>query len=127
MGSPCNEYGDDPYPASNRSSNCNNTGAFWANVGSPQAPKGNGDAFQNSMGSNTDYDTNGYFYSVTLDQDMPSLTIEAFDPALIAVGDKCDVNNLAGADNLSYSSGETVVTDPSTRYAPLATSSDVHR
>ncbi|SDP26418.1 Flp pilus assembly protein TadG [Pedococcus dokdonensis] len=122
MGSPCNEYGDDPYPSGNRSSNCNNTGAFWANVGSPQAPKGNGDAFQNSMGSNSDYDANGYFYSITLDQDMPSLTIEAFDPALIAVGDKCDVNNLAGADNLSYSLGQTVVSDPDVRYAPNATS-----
>ena len=50
MGSPCNAYGDDPDPGDHRSSNCDGTGQFWANVGSPQAPKGNGDAYQNDHG-----------------------------------------------------------------------------
>ncbi|GAB3065741.1 pilus assembly protein TadG-related protein [Pedococcus soli] len=119
MGSPCNGYGDDPYPDGHRSSNCNGTGQFWANVGSPQAPKSNGDAYQNSMGSNTDFDTNGYFYSVTVTKPVASLTIEAFDPALIAVGDKCDTN-LSGADSLP--AARTVVPDPATRYKAGATS-----
>jgi Flp pilus assembly protein TadG len=120
MGSPCNAYGSDPIADSNRSSNCDATGAFWANVGSPAAPKGNGDAFQNSMGSNSDFDPNGYFYGITVTKPMSSLTIEAFDPALIAVGDLCDANNLDGAEDLSVS--KTAVTDPSTRYANGASS-----
>ena len=82
MGSPCNEFGDDPEPGGHRSANCNATGQFWANVGSPLAPKGNGDAYQNDKGHNSDYDDNGYFYSVTLDHPVANLQIEAFDPAL---------------------------------------------
>ena len=100
MGSPCNEYGDDPDPADHRSATCNGTGEFWANVGSPLAPKGNGDAYQNDMASNTDFDPNGYFYSVTVRKPVSSLTIQAFDPAFVDVGDACTVNNLAGAKGL---------------------------
>jgi hypothetical protein len=114
MGSPCNAYGDDAYPDGHRSSNCNGTGQFWANVGSPRAPKGNGDAYQNDLGTNGDFDPNGYFYSVTVARPIASLTIEAFDPAFIAVGDKCDTN-LTGASLLPPA--RTVVTDPATRYA----------
>lgn len=119
MGSPCNGYGDDPYPAGHRSANCNGTAQFWANVGSPQAPKANGDAYQNSMASNTDFDPNGYFYSVTVTKPLASLTIEAFDPALIAVGDTCDTN-LSGAASLTPD--KTVVPDPDTRYKAGSTS-----
>jgi Flp pilus assembly protein TadG len=115
MGSPCNEFGDDPDPAGHRSANCNGTGAFWANVGSPKAPKGNGDAYQNDKGNNTDYDDNGYFYSVTVRHAVANLRIEAFDPALIDVGDACTTNRLSVAKTLPASS--TVVTDPGTRYA----------
>ena len=49
---------------------------------SPLAPKGNGDAYQNDMATNTDFDANGYFYSVTVAQPVSTLTIQAFDPAL---------------------------------------------
>jgi len=114
LGSPCNEYGDDPDAAGNRSSNCSGTAQFWGNVGSPQAPKGNGDAYQNAMATNTDYDPNGYFYSVTVRQAVTNLQIEAFDPALIDVGDTCGSNNLVNAKALS--AANTVVTDPLTRY-----------
>ena len=104
LGSPCNEFGDDPEPGAGstlrKSANCN-TGQFWANVGSPQAPKSNGDAYQNQMGSNTDFDPNGYFYTVTLTKALGSLTIEVFDPAMINVGDVCEKNNLSGAKTLS--------------------------
>ena len=119
MGSPCNEFGDDPDPGSRRSSNCDNTGQFWANVGSPQAPKVSGDAYQNQMGTNADYDVNGYYYSITVAKQVTNLTIEAFDPALINVGDQCTAN-LAGASALQKNSN-TVVGDPDTRYAAGST------
>ena len=125
MGSPCNEYGDDPETAGHRSANCDGTGAFWANVGSPLAPKGNGDAYQNDMGNNTDFDPNGYFYSVTLRHAVSSLQIQAFDPAFVDVGDACTTNNLAAAKALP--AAKTVVPDPSTRYADQASSQVLHR
>ena len=72
MGSPCNEFGNDPTPGTNKSTNCHNVGQFWANVGSPKADKVSGDAYQNgacpsngdgcSSGKNAEYDENGYFY-----------------------------------------------------------------
>jgi Putative Flp pilus-assembly TadE/G-like len=114
LGSPCNEYGDDPDPAGHRSSNCAGAAQFWANVGSPLAPKGNGDAYQNDMATNTDYDPNGYFYTVTVRQAGITLNIEAFDPALIDVGDTCGSNGLSNAKNLTTS--QAVVNDPGTRY-----------
>src|SRR3954452_1791968 len=74
LGSPCNEFGNDPDAGSNKSAHCADTGQFWANVGSPAAPKQSGDAYQNNTcasgndgctGSvNNDYDPNGYFYLV---------------------------------------------------------------
>ena len=43
MGSPCNEFGNGPEPmlasANPRSANCAAAGQYWANVGSPLAPK----------------------------------------------------------------------------------------
>ena len=119
MGSPCNEYGDDPDPSGHKSTNCAGTGQFWGNVGSQMAPKASGDAYQNEKANNTDYDANGYFYSVTLRHNVANLTIEAFDPALIDVGDLCELNNLVGAKTLVAT--KTVVTDPSTRYKEGAT------
>jgi hypothetical protein len=125
LGSPCNEFGNDPDAGSNRSSHCADTGQFWANVGSPQAPKSNGDAFQNNVcasgndgcsGSvNNDYDPNGYFYSITVTDTIPNLVIQAFDPALIDVGDNCESSNLTGASGLAAT--KTVVSDPATRYS----------
>ena len=115
MGSPCNEYGDDPYTEGHRSANCNSTGQFWANVGSTTALKAAGDAYQNERATNTDFDPNGYFYSVTVTKPLASLTFEAFDPALISVGDKCEKNKLKEAAALP--AANTVVADPGTRYA----------
>jgi hypothetical protein len=106
MGSPCNEFGNDPEPGNNKSANCANTGQFWANVGSPAATKISGDAYQdNNCGSNpdnctgginSDYDQRGYFYTVNVASDTTNLQLDAFDPALIAVGDLCDQNGLPG-------------------------------
>src|SRR4051794_12704423 len=82
MGSPCNEFGNDPTPGLNQSTNCSSVGQFWANVGSVNASKGSGDAYQNgacsssfdgcSGSTNTEYDNNGYFYTLTVKADMPN-------------------------------------------------------
>ena len=102
MGSPCNEFGNDPTPGTNKSTNCDTVGQFWANVGSPRADKASGDAYQNgacpsngdgcASNKNKEYDENGYFYTLTVKTDMPLLTVEAFDPAFISVGDTCGEN-----------------------------------
>jgi hypothetical protein len=125
LGSPCNRYGNDPEPGTTGSSLCDEVGQYWGNVGSPKATKISGDAYQdNACGSgvdqcvsgvNKDYKTNGFFYSVTVTKDVQNLVIEAFDPALIHVGDLCDKGTLTGASGLSPT--VTDVTDPATRYA----------
>ena len=109
MGSPCNEFGNGPEPTLNaadpRSSNCAAAGEYWANIGSPVAPKSNGDAYQDANcgasaggtdncagGVNSDYQNDGYFYSVKLSQPVSNLTIQAFDPAFVNVGDLCGTN-----------------------------------
>ena len=125
MGSPCNEYGDDPEDDGRRSSNCDATGAYWANVGSLNATKGSGDAYQNGVcggddncagGTNSDYDPNGYVYTVTITKPINGLTIQAFDPAMIVVGDTCTSSNLDGASLLT----NTRVSNPGVRYAKNA-------
>lgn len=123
MGSPCNAYGNNPDAGATSSRVCSDVGEFWGNVGAPRAPKGNGDAYQNGTcassdsnctgGKNTDYDVNGYFYSITLTRPVTNLVIEAFDPALVNVGDLCNEGNLKNAKKLE----NTVVGDAGSRYA----------
>jgi Flp pilus assembly protein TadG len=130
LGSPCNEFGDDPDVVGFRSTNCAAAGLFWANVGSPNATKISGDAYQDnvcasgvdgcsgsSSGPNTDYDPNGYFYTVTVTSPVTNLQIQAFDPAMIVVGDTCTIAaaNLSAAAKLS--AAHTVVSNPLQRYA----------
>jgi Flp pilus assembly protein TadG len=133
LGSPCNEFGDGPDPlvgALNvRSSNCSNAGAFWANVGSPKAAKSLGDAYQdancastasgtdNCSGSNSDYSSNGYFYSIKVTQAVTNLTVQAFDPAFVSVGDVCEQNFGSGTtaavnakNQYNYSAGTSAAT-----------------
>jgi Putative Flp pilus-assembly TadE/G-like len=137
LGSPCNEFGSDPTTDGIMSANCTNAdfvpGHFWANVGSLAATKVSGDAYQDgdctgvpdncsgsTAGPNTDYDGKGYFYTVTVaSPGVKDLKLEAFDPAMIVVGDHCDSStaNLAGAATIK--SKDTVLfKDPSTRYVP---------
>jgi Flp pilus assembly protein TadG len=133
LGSPCNEFGDGPEPKLNatnpRSSNCSNAGAFWANVGSPKASKSYGDAYQdgdcassasgtdNCSGTNSDYSTNGYFYSIKVTAPVTNLTIQAFDPNFVYVGDLCDSNFGSGTsaavnakNQYNYSAGTSAAT-----------------
>jgi hypothetical protein len=69
-------------------------------------------------GPNTDYDPNGYFYTVTVTSPVTNLKLEAFDPAMIVVGDHCNIagSNMTGAAALLAT--KTVVSNPSVRYAP---------
>jgi hypothetical protein len=108
MGSPCNLFGSDP-DAIAVGTACKDekgalvSGQFWANVGTPGASKGSGDRFHNNTGcsasvsgcsgsKNLDYSPDGYFYSITLTRPVANLVIEAFDPALVHVGDTCGSN-----------------------------------
>jgi Flp pilus assembly protein TadG len=139
LGSPCNEFGADPESSGNISANCTNAGftpgAFWANVGSLAATKISGDAYQDNVcasgvdgcsgsaaGPNTDYDPNGYFYTVTVTKAVTNLKLEVFDPAMVVVGDHCNIAgaNLTGAAALSYAHtlASTPMVLPSVRYAP---------
>jgi hypothetical protein len=127
MGSPCNEFGNDPVPGSNKSSNCASVGQFWANVGSSKADKGSGDAYQNGVcsnaaydacagGKNTEYDANGYFYTLTVKTDMPSLTVQAFDPAFVSVGDTCGTNVGTGATAIVHAKNSLVYRSSTNAY-----------
>ena len=125
MGSPCNEFGNDPENDGQRSDNCDDAGEFWANVGSPNATKRSGDAFQNNVctsgddgcsgSTNTDYDGNGYVYTVTLSRSVSDLKIQLFDPAQVVVGDHC-TQNLTGASGLT-SAQAPPGSNPAVRYA----------
>lgn len=114
MGSPCNEFGNDPSSDNVAATTCSANGQFWANVGSPAANKSYGDAYQDaacssedgcSGGTNTDYSQNGYFYTVTLSRAVANLRLEAFDPAFVSVGDTCTANGLNGPTNSLYAPG----------------------
>ncbi len=136
LGSPCNEFGNDPDGTTSgvKSSRCTGADQFWANVGSPAAPKRSGDAYQNgdcttedgcAGGTNSDYDPNGYFYTVNVEKRTANLRLDAFDPALISVGDFCDsrqsdnssIQNAAKLKPSTDKNPEAIVPDPATRYA----------
>ena len=134
LGSPCNSYGNDPEnDTMKKSANCADTAQFWGNIGSPSAPKNNGDAFANdASGANPDYDPNGYIYTVEVKKPTANLAIDVFDPALIDVGDLCDENKqnhnfikLQQASLLqpsTHTNPKAVVPDPGARYKPGADS-----
>ncbi|MGL5865957.1 MAG: hypothetical protein ACRCYX_08810, partial [Dermatophilaceae bacterium] len=126
LGSPCNRFGDDPEPGSTGSSNCSDAGLFWANVGSLTVPKVAGDAYQDFQcgtedgctgGRNTDYDANGHIFTVMLREPVTNLTIEAFDPAQIEVGDACTTFSAKLPRAALLPASSTMVTNPAQRYA----------
>lgn len=125
MGSPCNEFGNDPDPTGYRGSTCAGVnGQFWANVNSPGSTKSNGDAYQSAVcagdgcagTTNLDYDPNGYFYTVSVKAAMPSLTIQLFDPAWVNVGLTCG-SNFGSSPTRAMDAQNDVVSDEATRYA----------
>jgi Flp pilus assembly protein TadG len=134
MGSPINQFGNDP-TVSTVSHGSTTYPDFWTNVFGPSSDKSKGDAIQakicdgadNCSGSNTDYDPNGYFYGIDVQSSGSPLAVQAFDPEFAHVGDNCGDNdngsNLAGASLLAPNfNPKFAVSDPATRYSPLATS-----
>ena len=134
MGSPCNTFGNDPDPSTFRGSTCGLVnGQLWANINSPSSAKTNGDAYQSAScstedmctsGTNTEYKTDGYFYTLSLRQPVSNLVIQAFDPAWVNVGLTCTdaTINTSGSLPSSIPVAQAVVTNPSVRYAAGASS-----
>jgi hypothetical protein len=127
MGSPCNEFGNDPDQASYRATACSGVlGQFWANVNSPGSDKANGDAYQSvscltaadgcTGSTNNDYATDGYYYTVSVKAPMTSLTIQLFDPVFVSTGSPCDTNFGSGSTAATAARND-LVSDEATRYA----------
>jgi Flp pilus assembly protein TadG len=141
MGSPSNQYGNDPEsggaPASTTYPN------FWGNVSAQGSTKISGDAYtsnncgsnpDNCTGSNTDFDPNGYYYAFHFNS-AATVKVQVFDPGFVAVGDNCgaggatDYNaGLATAAGLKSNQVKGwpagITFNASARYAPEVSASD---
>jgi hypothetical protein len=141
MGSPSNQFGNDPdssfswpFSASSPPATYPN---FWANVAGGNSTKQNGDAYAadycntstdgcsaTGNGKNLDYVANGYYYAVDFTA-AGTVNLEAFDPAFTNVGDYCNdgTTRLAAAAALpnvpNYPQGATNTADIGKRYAPV--------
>jgi Flp pilus assembly protein TadG len=127
MGSPSNTFGNQPdctSPCTNPAGNSNPQ--FWFNVAGPNSEKVQGDAYTSRLcnidgssaadncpgtsNGNTDYDGNGYSYTVRNTAAAGgSLNIDIFDPSMISVNDGCDDASLTTLYNN---------TSHNARYAP---------
>lgn len=99
-------------------------GQFWTHVSGPQRPKSQGDAFQSmvcatsdagcpTLNHNSDYRSEGYLYTLRVPSTTRGrLSVQAFDPAMVDVGNLCD-RNLTGASTIPASR----VPDARYRYA----------
>ena len=105
MGSPSNQFGNDPestsWPVAAASPTYPN---FWANIAGGNSVKENGDAYAADYcdiptdgcsgigsGMNLDYKPGGYYYAVDFTGDA-TVNLQAFDPAFVNVGDFCTNN-----------------------------------
>jgi Flp pilus assembly protein TadG len=128
MGSPCNEFGNDPDATSSvRSSTCNDvSGKLWANVNSQGSLKANGDPFQSGVcsagvdgctgASNTEYQTHGYFYVISVKKAGP-VKVELFDPVYVDTGLSCDEPQAFSGNPKPKDADNDVVSDEAQRYA----------
>jgi len=125
MGSPCNTFGNDPEPGTFRGTTCSGVnGQLWANINSPSSSKGNGDAYQSAKctnedlctsGVNTEYQTNGYFYTLNVRQPVSNLVIQVYDGVAVNTGLTCDTNFGSG-NSEAVDARNDWVTDETTRY-----------
>jgi len=144
MGSPINQFGNDP--ESGAALGSTRYPELWANIFGPSSNKDKGDAYQAGLcangvqtdnctgtNNNTDYDPNGYFYAVTVAPGSTGpLTFQIYDPEFANVGDNCGNDstangapgtNLIGASQLPANfNPDFAVSNPSTRYNPSANS-----
>jgi Putative Flp pilus-assembly TadE/G-like len=145
MGSPSNQFGNDPdstsWPISNPPPQTYPN--FWGNIAGGNSVKQNGDAYAADYcdiptdgcsaiggGANVDYNPKGYFYSVDFTSGG-TVNLQAFDPAFVDVGDFCTsnaTNSLLAASNLttvpSYPQGTGNTADIKKRYRPVTTQTD---
>jgi hypothetical protein len=140
MGSPANQFGNDPTTA-NLVHGSVRYPDFWTNVFGPASKKSKGDAIQstgcdgadNCTGSNSDYDPNGYFYAIEVGATGAPLRVQAYDPAFAHVGDNCGDNNTTGVNGVGSNlvgaaalppnfNPAFPVSDPTTVYNPAANS-----
>lgn len=145
MGSPSNQYGNDPdntnWPinAANPPFTYPN---FWGNIEGAGTAKQQGDAYAANWcdiptdgcngsgdGQNLDYTANGYYYTVDF-TGTATTSLQVFDPAFVNVGSLCDASSsaqLGAASNLtnipSYPQGPTNTADIHKRFQPVTNAS----
>jgi Flp pilus assembly protein TadG len=135
MGSPSNQFGNDPegissFPTTDLTKFPN----LWANVAGGKSVKVNGDAFTAGtcgatdgceFGASLDYSEDGYYYAVEF-TGSGSAELQVFDPAFVNVGDHCNNANLATASALAAADipGYTGSIPPSVRYRSVANVND---
>lgn len=119
MGSPCNTFGNEPSAGGGTSSpspkgtargsnpfaNCSSNPQFWAMVEGPEVDKVQGDRYQTrpcsssstnrfrcADGKNSEYDPNGYFFTVKVADAAVGtpITIQLYDPAYVYTGQTCE-------------------------------------
>ncbi len=139
MGSPCNTFGNEPDSGGGPSSvtpvlsakdennpSCTSAPQFWAVVEGPATSKGNGDRYMNKIcasgvhrcdsdGQNSEYDPNGYFWSIHVSTEAVNRPIELqlYDPAFVPTGANCEgLRDTPSSDNLN-----PYVKDARKRYA----------
>lgn len=144
MGSPSNQFGNDPdgisswpLPSGTPPQAYPN---FWANIAGGSSTKQNGDAYAagqcvaatdgcngTGIGASNDFKPGGYSYAVNFTENA-TVNLQAFDPAFVRVGDNCTdgAANLAAAAALAnvplYPSG--VPRNFAQRYAPVTNASN---
>jgi Flp pilus assembly protein TadG len=138
MGSPSNQFGNDPdnttWPVdpSNPPQSYPN---IWGNIEGGGTAKQQGDAYaanwcDNSVtdgcngtgdAKNVNYTANGYYYTVDFTSDGPA-KLQVFDPAFVNVGNFCTAGNLAAAATTNpipnYPQGPGNTADIAKRFAP---------
>jgi hypothetical protein len=144
MGSPCNTLGNEPAGGSSVSgpvasqlqlppgADCSSTPQFWMNINGPNVSKAYGDqyAVRNCASSavsgctnttNDEFDPGGYYYLVRVKPEAigSNITLQLYDPAFVATGDKC-----AGAPgsytSITKDSWNDYTTDAKQRYNTTA-------
>lgn len=131
MGSPCNLFGDDPTGSTVRSTSCADNGKFWASVSARSTDKVQGDAYQSIAcgdggdqcpGVNSEYEEDGYFYTLHVERAVSNLTIELYDPGFASMGTTCGTNFGSGDSEAIDARNNLVAGNTeATVYAPGAT------
>jgi len=139
MGSPCNTFGNEPtnssggpfprgsvLPSPAVNPFCVQTPQFWAVIEGPATDKVQGDEYMTrtcssgvyecSSGQNNEFDPKGYFFMVRVTDPARSgpITVQLYDPAMVAAGQLCEGINNSG---LSNNMNPYTTTDGTTRYA----------